>query len=61
VLFGNVPPPQANLLALQIYDTSFHNWNFGTGSAMSVLQLLFLLLVTAAYLLATNRRRKADA
>jgi multiple sugar transport system permease protein len=61
VLFGNVPPPQANLLSLQIYDTSFHNWNFGTGSAMSVLQLLFLLLVTAAYLLATNRRRKADA
>jgi multiple sugar transport system permease protein len=61
VLFGNVPPPQANLLSLQIYDTSFHSWNFGSGSAMSVLQLLFLLLVTIAYLLATNRRSKADA
>nr|WP_328806719.1 sugar ABC transporter permease [Streptacidiphilus fuscans] len=61
VLFGNVPPPQANLISLQIYDTSFQNWNFGSGSAMSVLLLLFLLVVTAVYLLVTNRRRKADA
>ncbi|MEY9848801.1 carbohydrate ABC transporter permease [Streptacidiphilus sp. MAP5-3] len=60
VLFGNVPPPQANLISLQIYDTSFENWNFGSGSAMSVLLLLFLLVVTAIYLLVTNRRRKAD-
>ncbi|MEZ0064640.1 multiple sugar transport system permease protein [Streptacidiphilus sp. MAP12-20] len=58
-LFGNVPPPQANLISVQIYDTSFQNWNFGSGSAMSVLLLLFLLLVTAVYLLVTNRRRKA--
>jgi multiple sugar transport system permease protein len=61
VLFGNVPPSQANLLSLQIYDTSFQNWNFGSGSAMSVLLLLFLLLVTAAYLLVTRRGRDADA
>ena len=60
VLFGDVPPPQANLLSLQIYDTSFQNWNFGSGSAMSVLLLLFLLLVTTVYLLITNRGRKAD-
>lgn len=59
-LFGNVPPPQADLLSLQIYDTSFQNWNFGSGSAMSVLLLLFLLLVTTVYLLITNRGRKAD-
>jgi len=58
-LFGNVPPPSANLLSLQIYNTSFQNWNFGSGSAMSVLLLLFLLVVTAVYLLATNRGRKA--
>jgi multiple sugar transport system permease protein len=57
VLFGNVPPSQANLISLQIYDTSFHSWNFGSGSAMSVLLLLFLLLVTAVYLIVTNRRR----
>jgi multiple sugar transport system permease protein len=61
-LFGNVPPPQANLISVQIYDTSFQNWNFGSGSAMSVLLLLFLLLITAVYLLVTNlRRRKTDA
>ena len=60
VLFGSVPPTQANLLSLQIYDTSFQNWNFGSGSAMSVLLLLFLLVVTTAYLLITNRRRSTD-
>lgn len=62
VLFGNVAPTQANLLSLQIYDTSFQTWNFGSGSAMSVLLLLFLLIVTTVYLLVTNRgRRAADA
>jgi multiple sugar transport system permease protein len=60
VLFGDVPPPQANLLSLQIYDTSFQNWNFGSGSAMSVLLLLFLLVVTTVYLLITNRGRNVD-
>jgi multiple sugar transport system permease protein len=60
VLFGNVPPTQANLLSLQIYDTSFQNWNFGSGSAMSVLLLLFLLVVTTVYLLITNRTRSTD-
>ena len=59
VLFGNVPAPQANLLSLQIYDTSFQNWNFGSGSAMSVLLLLFLLIVTTVYLFFTNRGRSA--
>ena len=61
VLFGNVPPQQADLLSLQIYDTSFQTWNFGSGSAMSVLLLLFLLIVTAGYLVATRRARSADA
>jgi sn-glycerol 3-phosphate transport system permease protein len=60
VLFGNVAPKQADLLSLQIYDTSFESWNFGSGSAMSVLLLLFLLVVTAGYLLLTNRRTRAD-
>lgn len=60
VLFGNVPPAASNLLSLQIYDTSFQNWNFGSGSAMSVLLLLFLLAVTVVYLLVTGRGRNAD-
>jgi multiple sugar transport system permease protein len=62
VLFGSAPPHQADLISLHIYQSSFITWNFGEGSAMSVLLLLFLLLVTAVYLLLTSRKRgDADA
>ena len=47
VLFGNASPPQADVISIHIYQASFLTWNFGEGSAMSVLLLLFLLLVTA--------------
>ena len=58
--FGRSAPEQADLISMHIYQNSFVTWNFGTGSAMSVLLLLFLLLVTAVYLLLT-RRDRADA
>ncbi|GAA4706099.1 carbohydrate ABC transporter permease [Phytohabitans rumicis] len=58
VLFGGSAPDQADLISIHIYRSSFITWNFGQGSAMSVALLLFLLLVTAAYLLVTNRRRE---
>jgi len=58
VLFGATPPQSADLISIHIYDNSFVNWNFGLGAAMSVLLLLFLLLVTGAYLLVTNRRSR---
>lgn len=58
VLFGGSAPEQADLISIHIYRSSFITWNFGQGSAMSVALLLFLLLVTAAYLLVTNRRRE---
>jgi multiple sugar transport system permease protein len=58
VLFGATPPPSADLISIHIYDNSFINWNFGLGAAMSVLLLLFLLVVTGAYLLITNRRSR---
>ncbi|WNI27765.1 sugar ABC transporter permease [Streptomyces sp. ITFR-6] len=62
VLFGKAAPENADLISIHIYQSSFVTWNFGTGSAMSVLLLLFLLLVTAGYLLITSRGRKgADA
>jgi multiple sugar transport system permease protein len=48
----------ADLISIHIYDNSFVNWNFGLGAAMSVLLLLFLLVVTGAYLLITNRRSR---
>ncbi len=57
VLFGRSAPVQADLISIHIYQASFVTWNFGEGSAMSVLLLLFLLLVTAIYLVATGRRR----
>ena len=57
VLFGGSAPEQADLISIHIYRSSFITWNFGSGSAMSVVLLLFLLLVTAVYLLITNRRR----
>ncbi|MFE0187780.1 carbohydrate ABC transporter permease [Streptomyces sp. NPDC058989] len=60
-LFGKAAPEAADLLSIHIYQSSFVTWNFGTGAAMSVLLLLFLLVVTAGYLLATSRgRRTAD-
>ncbi|MEU7031943.1 sugar ABC transporter permease [Streptomyces sp. NPDC046275] len=60
VLFGKAAPEAADLISLHIYQSSFLTWNFGTGSAMSVLLLLFLLLVTGVYLLLTGRGRKAS-
>ena len=55
-LFGDTPPNQADLLSIHIYKASFATWNFGSGSAMSVLMLLFLLVVTGIYLGVVNRR-----
>ena len=58
-LFGNTAPQNADVISLHIYNTSFLTWDFGQGSAMSVLLLLFLLVVTGAYLLITSRRRQS--
>jgi multiple sugar transport system permease protein len=54
-LFGKSAPQQADLISMHIYQNSFITWNFGYGSAMSVLLMVFLLLVTAVYLFVTNR------
>jgi multiple sugar transport system permease protein len=54
-LFGSAPPTQADIISIHIYENSFVSWNFGTGSAMSVLLLAFLLLVTGAYLAIMGR------
>jgi multiple sugar transport system permease protein len=57
-LFGSAPPSQADIISIHIYENSFVSWNFGTGSAMSVLLLLFLLLVTGIYLAAGSLGRR---
>ncbi|GAA3210422.1 sugar ABC transporter permease [Streptomyces thermocoprophilus] len=62
VMFGKAAPEAADLISVHIYQSSFVTWNFGTGSAMSVLLLLFLLVVTGVHLAVTSRgRRTADA
>lgn len=60
VLFGSTAPPQADVISIHIYQAAFLTWNFGEGSAMSVLLLLFLLLVSAGYLLVTSQWRSND-
>ncbi|MBD9734059.1 sugar ABC transporter permease, partial [Streptomyces sp. H28] len=59
VLFGKTAPEAADLISVHIYQASFVTWNFGTGSAMSVLLLLFLLAVTGVHLALTSRERRA--
>ena len=57
VLFGNAAPQPADVISVHIYQASFLTWDFGEGSAMSVLLLLFLLVVSGGYLLITSPRR----
>jgi multiple sugar transport system permease protein len=63
VMFGHSAPDAADLISVHIYQSSFVTWNFGAGSAMSVLLMIFLLLVTGGYLLVTSRfvRRSGNA
>jgi multiple sugar transport system permease protein len=61
ILFGGNQPPAGDLISIHIYNTSFVNLNFGFGSAMSVLLLLFLLVVTGIYLLIGRRRSNDNA
>ncbi|CAA9244778.1 MAG: ABC transporter, permease protein 1 (cluster 1, maltose/g3p/polyamine/iron) [uncultured Corynebacteriales bacterium] len=60
VLFGRSAPYEADLISVHIYQASFTTWNFGLGSAMSVLLLAFLLVVTGTYLVLTRRWRSDD-
>ncbi|MET7397766.1 sugar ABC transporter permease [Dactylosporangium sp. NPDC005572] len=60
VLFGATPPESANLMTMHIYNSSFITWNFGLGSAMSVLLMLFLILVAGLWAL-WNRKVNRDA
>ncbi len=56
ILFGEGRPPAADLISFHIYNNSFTDLNFGFGASMSTLLLLFLLVVSVAYLLFVNRR-----
>ena len=56
ILFGEGQPPQGDLISFHIYNNSFTDLNFGFGASMSTLLLVFLLIVSVAYLLFVNRR-----
>ncbi|HEY0620798.1 MAG TPA: sugar ABC transporter permease [Kribbella sp.] len=58
VLFGTAQPPAGDLITFHIYNASFLTWNFGSGAAMSVLLLIFLMIVTGTYLIVTGRRSR---
>jgi len=60
VLFGNAPPSPADLVSLHIYIVSFDSWNFGLGSAMSVMLMVFLLAVSVVYLRVLRRGGEFD-
>lgn len=61
VLFGNAQPPAGDLISFHIYNASFLSWDFGTGAAMSVMLLVFLLIVSLIYLFFLNRSGDNDA
>ena len=60
ILFGTAQPPAGDLISFHIYHASFLSWDFGVGSAMSVLLLLFLLLVSLLYLYFTQWRKESS-
>lgn len=55
VLFGKSPPDSANVLSLFIYSNAFSNWNFGMGSAMSVVMLAALMVIAGIYMRVLRR------
>ena len=59
ILF-DLPPASADVISIHIYNASFLTWNFGLGSAMSVMLLAFLFVVTLGYL-GTGRLRRRYA
>ncbi len=50
VMFSTPPPPQADVLPLNIYVSSFQLFNFGLGGAMSVITLILMLIPGFIYI-----------
>jgi multiple sugar transport system permease protein len=59
-LLFNRPPDSADVISIHIYNASFVGWNFGLGSAMSVLLLLFLMVIVMTRF-GVGRLRRSDA
>ncbi len=50
VMFGTPPAPQADVLPLNVYITSFQTFNFGLGAAMSLLTLIIMMVPAFFYI-----------
>lgn len=50
LMLSSAAPASANLLSLEIYNTSFVDLNFGLGAAMSSLMVAFMIGASALYL-----------
>src|SRR5690606_5010662 len=50
VMTGGGPANSSQIMSTYIYQQSFQNFNWGVGSAMSVVNLVFLMEVVALYL-----------
>ncbi len=50
IMFGTPPSPQADVLPLNIYITSFQTFNFGLGAAMSLITLVIMLVPAFFYI-----------
>lgn len=61
VLFGKNAPESADLVAMHIYTSSFINFNFGLGAAMSVGLLMVLLVFSVLYIRALRVGEGSDA
>ena len=55
VMTGGGPANASQIMATYIYQQSFQFFNWGVGSAMSVVNLVFLMAVVALYLYVTRR------
>jgi multiple sugar transport system permease protein len=60
VLAGNDPTGRTSVLQYQMYDVSFHNFDFGQGAAIGVLTAVSVLAVTLALNRFLQQNRQAD-
>ncbi|GLG00727.1 hypothetical protein Alches_07660 [Alicyclobacillus hesperidum subsp. aegles] len=50
IMFGTPPSPQADVLPLNVYVTSFQTFDFGLGAAMSLITLFLMMIPAYLYI-----------
>jgi multiple sugar transport system permease protein len=61
VMTGGGPANSSHILSTYIYQQSFQNFSWGVGSAASVVNLVFLMIVVALYLYVMRRSWSSGA